>query len=156
MWSENAGKQQIYPSSSALWAAGDKSSNGPSQLLHVGLYKGPRDQPNIIPKRRDLPCPEMRSRAGHHADQAGLKSAQSGKQRASWNLLLQENGALPVKDMKLKNGLVQINSECCRLHVVGSFFFWLSHSTNLAQCDAVGVEPSIPSEELAEWTLSRS
>jgi hypothetical protein len=65
----------------------------------------------------------MPSRAGHHADQAGLKRAQSGTQRASSNLLPQSNRAILVKAMKFKNGLGQINPECCGLHVVGSIFF---------------------------------
>jgi hypothetical protein len=49
--------------------------------------------------------------------------------------------------VKLENGLGEINPKCCNTHVDGSFHLLVSNSTSMAQCDAVRVEPSTPSDE---------
>ena len=115
--------------------------------LHVGLHIRRRDQPHIMAERRDLPGPEVRGRAGFHADQAGFEPREKVQHRPAAQSLLQDDGAADIDPVKLKDRLGQVDPECCNFHVVGSFLCWLSHCTNMAHCDAVGVEPSTPSEE---------
>jgi len=96
----------------------------------------------------DLPRREVRSWARFHADQAGLQTTEKVEHRPAAQLLLQDHGAADIDPVQLKDGLGQIDPECCNFHVVGSFLCWRSQSTNMAQCDAFGVEPSTPSDEL--------
>jgi hypothetical protein len=88
----------------------------------------------------------VRARAGFHADQAGFQLAKKVEHRPASQLFLQDNRPIRIHPVKLENGLGEIDPECCNLHVVDSFLSWLSHCTSMAQRDAVGVEPSTPSD----------
>jgi hypothetical protein len=99
-------------------------------------------------ERCNLPRPEVRGRTGFHPDQARLELAEKVEDGVAPKFLLQNDGTIRIYSVELENRLGQIDPECCNFHVVGSFLRWLSHSTNMAQCDAAGLEPSTPSEEL--------
>ena len=114
----------------------------------VWLDIGRRDQPYLVAEGRDLAGPVMRRRAGFHPDQARLQLAEEIQNCAASQLLLQQNRTIGVNAMKLKDGLGEIDPECCNLHVDGSFPLLVCDSTRLAHRDAVGVEPSTPSGEL--------
>jgi hypothetical protein len=83
-----------------------------------------------------------------------LSQEQEVEHRAAPQFLLQHDGAIRVNAVKLKDGLGQIDPECCNLHVDGSFPLLVFDSTSLAHRDAVGVEPSTPSEEPIAAVLS--
>jgi Transposase len=77
-------------------------------------------------------------------------------------LMRQDDGTIGVNAMKLKDGLGDIDPECCNLHEDDSFPCLVHDSTSLAHCDAVGVEPSTASDQCepvsaraAELTLVR-
>jgi phosphoglycerate kinase len=101
---------------------------------------------DIMAKRGYLPRPIMRCGAGFHPDQAGLQLAEKVEHRTPAQLLLQDDGPSGVNAVKLKDGLGQIDPQCCNLHVGDSFPLLGCDSTSMAHRDAVGVEPSTPSD----------
>jgi len=120
----------------------------PSHLLplNIRFHVSRRDQPNVVPESGNLTRPVVRRRAGLHPDQAGLQLREKAEHGRAPQLLLQDDGTIGVNAVKLKDGLGQIDPECCNLHVVGSFPSLAPNSTNLAHRDAVWVEPSTPSD----------
>jgi len=62
----------------------------------------------------------MKRRAGLHADQAGCKLAESVEHDTSPQLLLQNSHTVGINAVKLKNGLCNVDTECCKIHVDGS------------------------------------
>ena len=88
----------------------------------------------------------MRCRAGFHPNQARVKLAQEIKHGTPSQLLLQDDDPIGVNAVKLKDGLGQIDPQCSNLHVGDSFPLLVYDNTSMAHRDAVGVEPSTPSD----------
>jgi len=56
--------------------------------FHIGLYVRGRNEPHVMAERCDRPRPEVRGRAGFHADQARFKLSEEIEQRGPPQLLL--------------------------------------------------------------------
>jgi hypothetical protein len=115
--------------------------------FHIRLHLSWRDQPDFVTKRCDLTRPVMRCGTSLHTDQARLQLAEKAEHCTSPQLLLQNNRAISINAVELKDGLGDVDPECCNIHVDGSFSLLVANSTSMAQCDAVRVEPSTSSEE---------
>jgi hypothetical protein len=84
--------------------------------LHVRLHIGRRDQPHLMPERRDLARPVVGGGAGLHAHKAGFKLREKIQHSAPPQFLLQNHRSLGVDAVKLKDGFGQIDPECRNMH----------------------------------------
>lgn len=95
-----------------------------------------------MPERRNLTRPVVRCGTGFHPDLARVQLAKKVEHGTSPHLLPQDNHPIRIDPVKLKNGLGEINPECCDSHVGGSFPLLVLNSAIMAHCDAVRMERS--------------
>jgi hypothetical protein len=113
--------------------------------LQVWLDASGRDQPDLVPQRRDLARPAVRAGAGLQANKTGRQVPEEIEHRPASQLPTQDNGALRIHAVELKDTLGQIGPECFDLHVGGSLFCWVA-TAPAWHSDAVEMVPSTPSD----------
>src|SRR5579863_5820958 len=122
--------------------------------LHERLYVGWRDQPHVMAKLGNLPCPKMRPSAGLHSDQARRQLLEKGQHVSPTQLATGDRTTVRLSAVNLKYLLGQIQTNGGNLFHGSAPCHVVVATTTLWHTDAVIAGPFHTSKRANQVTLA--